>query len=141
MHRVEVNLKGHLPDARGAGLVKDILDLGITTVSDIRVVDVYWLDADLSPDTLDLICRSLMTDPVTQEYRRFISPADVKGGKVDKKSRLAVAQYLNQADTPADPHVVREMMLFTNDLDAGRKQSFRAVHPELIELLAEDGFV
>jgi hypothetical protein len=32
------------------------------------------------------------------------------------------------------------MMLFTNDLDSGRKQCFRAIHPELVELLAEDGF-
>jgi glutamate-1-semialdehyde 2,1-aminomutase len=60
--------------------------------------------------------------------------------KVDKKSRLAVAEYLDRVDTPADPPIIREMMLFTNDLDAGRKQSFRAVHPELVELLAEDGF-
>jgi phosphoribosylformylglycinamidine synthase II len=69
MHRVEVRLKSHLPDARGAGLVKDIRDLGIETVSDVRVVDIYWLDAELSPDKLDLICRSLLADPVIQDYR------------------------------------------------------------------------
>jgi len=48
MHRVEVCLKSYLPDARGLGLVRDIYDLGITTVSDVRVVDVYWLDANLT---------------------------------------------------------------------------------------------
>ena len=69
MHRVEVRLKSHLPDARGLGLVRDIHDLGITTVSDVHVVDVYWLDADLPPDRLELICRGLLADPVTQEYR------------------------------------------------------------------------
>ena len=51
MYRAEVRLKTHLPDARGQGLVKDVCDLGITTVSDIRVVDIYWLDADLTPLT------------------------------------------------------------------------------------------
>jgi MoaA/NifB/PqqE/SkfB family radical SAM enzyme len=61
-------------------------------------------------------------------------------GEPNKKTRLAVAQYLDQVGTPADPDIVREMMLFTNDLDASRKQSFRAVHPELVELLADDGF-
>jgi hypothetical protein len=61
-------------------------------------------------------------------------------GEPSKKTRLAVAQYLDQVGTPADPDIVREMMLFTNDLDASRKQSFRTVHPELVELLAEDGF-
>ena len=69
MHRVEVRLKSHLPDARGRGLVRDIHDLGIETVSRVSVVDVYWLDADLAPDKLDLICRRLLADPVTQEYR------------------------------------------------------------------------
>lgn len=69
MHRVEVSLKNHLPDARGSGLVRDMHDLGITTVSKVRVVDIYWLDADLTSDELDLICRGLLADPVTQEYQ------------------------------------------------------------------------
>ncbi len=68
MHRVEVRLKGHLADARGQGLVKDICDLGIASVSDVRVVDVYWLDASLTPDELDLICRRLLADPIVQDY-------------------------------------------------------------------------
>ena len=50
MHRIEVSLKSHLPDARGLGLAKDIRGLGVTTVSSVRVVDIYWLDADLTPD-------------------------------------------------------------------------------------------
>ena len=68
MHRVEVYLKSHLPDARGQGLVRDINDLGITTVSDVRVLDIYWLDAALRPDELDMLCQQLLADPVTQEY-------------------------------------------------------------------------
>jgi len=79
MHRIEVRLKPHLPDARGLGLVREIHDLGITTVSNVRVLDIYWLDADLSPDRLDLICRSLLADPVTQEYQYFTPAIDVKG--------------------------------------------------------------
>ena len=69
MHTIEVRLKSHLPDARGIGLVRDIHDLGIATVSSVRVVDIYWLDADLPPDKLDLIGRSLLADAVTEEYR------------------------------------------------------------------------
>ena len=69
MHRIEVRLKSHLPDARGTGLVKDIRDLGIETVSSVHVVDVYWLDAELESGTLDLISRSLLADPVIQQYR------------------------------------------------------------------------
>ena len=57
MHRVEVCLKSHLPDARGLSLVRDMHDLRITTVLNVRVVDVYWLDADLPSDKLNLVCR------------------------------------------------------------------------------------
>jgi phosphoribosylformylglycinamidine synthase len=83
MHRIEVYLKRYLPDARGLSLVGDICDLGITTVSDIRVVDIYWLDADLTDDRLELICRNLLADAVTQEYRYRRGPrgeGEVKAG-------------------------------------------------------------
>jgi len=68
VHRIEVRLKSHLLDARGQGLVKDIHDLGINTVSNVHVIDVYWLDADLSREQLNLICQHLLADPVTQDY-------------------------------------------------------------------------
>ena len=42
--------------------------MGITTVSNVRVVDIYLLDVDLTLDELVLICRELLADPVTQEY-------------------------------------------------------------------------
>ena len=54
MHRIEVRLKPHLPDPAGRGLVKDIQDLGINSVTDARIVDVYWLDANLAPEKLEL---------------------------------------------------------------------------------------
>ncbi len=69
MHRIEIRLKNHLPDARGLGLVKDIADLGIKSVSVAKVIDIYYLDARLTKSQLELICRELLADPVTQEYR------------------------------------------------------------------------
>ena len=76
MHRVEVRLKSYLPDARGMGLVRDMHDLGVATVTSVRVVDIYWLEADLTPDELDLVCRRLLADPVTQDYRCFVLSMD-----------------------------------------------------------------
>jgi len=69
MHRVEVGLKNHLTDARGAGLTSEIADLGINTVSGVRVLDVYWLDGDLNEGELELVCRELLADPITQDWR------------------------------------------------------------------------
>ncbi|UCH43830.1 MAG: phosphoribosylformylglycinamidine synthase subunit PurL [Dehalococcoidales bacterium] len=83
MQRIEVRLKSHLPDARGLGLVKDIRDLGITTVSMVRVIDIYWLDSELADDDLDLVCRRLLADPVTQEYNHqsaFSSEVELSAG-------------------------------------------------------------
>jgi phosphoribosylformylglycinamidine synthase II len=71
MYRIEVNLKRGQPDARGAGLVKDIHDLGITSVTSARVVDIYWFEGNLSSADLDLIGSRLLSDPVTQQYKAF----------------------------------------------------------------------
>ena len=68
MHRIEVRLKSHLPDPAGRGLVKDIQDLGINSVNDARVVEVYWLDTHLAPEKLELICHELLADTLTQDY-------------------------------------------------------------------------
>ncbi|MFC1940580.1 phosphoribosylformylglycinamidine synthase subunit PurL [Chloroflexota bacterium] len=129
MHRVEVCLKSHLPDARGAGLVKDIFDLGITAVSDIRVMDVYWLDADLSPDALDLICRSLLTDSITQEYRCFISPVDIKRDKVGKKSHAIEVAYNAGVTDPVEDSVVKAI----RDLSVGSIRTVKTAKRYLIE--------
>lgn len=39
-----------------------------------------------------------------------------------------------------DPRLLRDFMLFTNDLDVTRGQSFRETHGELLELMSEAGF-
>ncbi len=68
MHRIEVYFKEQLIDAEGQGLVRDIRDLDIKNVSDVRVMDIYWLDAELKPEELELICNNLLADPITQQY-------------------------------------------------------------------------
>jgi len=114
MHRVEVRLKSHLPDARGISLVRDIYDLGIGTVSDARVVDIYWLNADLTPDKLDLICHSLLADPVTQEYRYFTHSADInensKGQspfKDDKQPYIVEVAYNPGVTDPVEDTIMK----------------------------------
>jgi len=74
MHRIEIRLKSHLTDARGLGLVKDIADLGIKTVSAARVTDIYYLDADLAKKPLITLCRDLLADPVSQDFTADAPP-------------------------------------------------------------------
>ena len=148
MHRVEVCLKSHLPDARGLGLVKDIRDLGMTEVTNVRVVDGYWLDADLSPDELDLVCRCLLADPVTQEYQCFTPSIDIrrspfksdlspspyqgegnKGGEVNKQSHTVEVAYNAGVTDPVEDSVLKAI----RDLGVGGVRAVKTSKRYLIE--------
>ncbi|MBA7623474.1 Phosphoribosylformylglycinamidine synthase subunit PurL [subsurface metagenome] len=148
MHRIEVSLKSHLPDARGLGLVKDIHDLGITAVSGVRVVDIYWLDADLTADGLDLIGHRLLADPVTQEYQFFtssnrigespfepnLSPSPYqgerdKGGEVERQVHTVEVAYNAGVTDPVEDSVLKAI----RDLGVG---SVRAVKTSKRYLIA-----
>jgi sulfatase maturation enzyme AslB (radical SAM superfamily) len=60
---------------------------------------------------------------------------------VQKPAVLALARYLDQSSNPTDPGIIRELMTFTNDLDLTRGQNIRTTDPELVQLLAEDGYI
>ena len=151
MHRIEVRLKSHLPDARGLGLVKDIHDLGITSVSNVRVVDIYWLDAELAPDKLDLICRDLLADPVTQEYQSFtpslggsvkglrpftsnLSPSPSqgegdKGGEIGNQSHTIEVAYNAGVADPVEETVMKAV----RDLGIGDIRAVKTAKRYLLE--------
>ena len=61
-------MKDGFPDPRGEALQKDIGDLGITTVTKVRVTDVYLLEGNLDEIQIDKICRELLADPEVEEY-------------------------------------------------------------------------
>jgi phosphoribosylformylglycinamidine synthase II len=68
LSRVEVSVKPGLPDPRGESLKADIRDLGIGTVQQIRVSDVYLLEGNLSRKELEAICKLLLADPIVEQY-------------------------------------------------------------------------
>lgn len=75
--RVEIKQKSGLPDAAGASLLKDIRDLGVAQLRDVRVVSVYLLEGDISRDEVKRICEELLIDPVVEEYAFSLAkPAD-----------------------------------------------------------------
>jgi len=135
MHRVEVRLKSHLADARGIGLARDIHDLGITNVSHVHVADVYWLDADLPPGELELICH-LLADPVTQEYQSFTT--DTKGslkgqqGEGDKggnKSHIVEVAYNAGVADPVEDSIMKAI----GDLGVSGVRAVKTAKRYLIE--------
>jgi phosphoribosylformylglycinamidine synthase len=108
MHRIEIILKKHVPDARGLGLVGDIADLGIKSISTAQVRDIYYLDAKLTPKQLDAIGRELLADPVTQDYR-----CDTLSSE-EKKPGIHVVEVAYKAGV-VDP-VEETVMIGLNDL-------------------------
>lgn len=78
MFRIEVSVKDGFPDPRGEALQKDIRDLGIMTVKQVRVSDIYLLEGKLNEVEVRRICQELLADPVVEEYsyREAPSPDD-----------------------------------------------------------------
>jgi phosphoribosylformylglycinamidine synthase len=69
MHRVEVSRKPHLQDTRSRGLIKDIADLGIRSITGAGITDINYFDGSPSPDELEVVCSQALTDRLIQDYR------------------------------------------------------------------------
>ena len=108
MRVIEVSLKSHLPDARGLGLVKDINDLGITSVTSATVADAYWLNAELPDDKLEMIGRDLLADPVTQNYKCYTPSVKSKTKKAESKNihSLEVTNHAGVTD-PTEESILK----------------------------------
>lgn len=52
-----------------------------------------------------------------------------------------LAEQVKPVDDSFDPRLLRDFMLFTNDLDVSRAQSFSDVNSDLLALFAEAGFL
>jgi len=68
LFRVEISMKDGFRDPRGEALQKDVCDLGITTVKQVRVSDIYLLERNLDEIEVRRICEELLADPVVEEY-------------------------------------------------------------------------
>ena len=68
LFRVEISIKDGFPDPRGEALQKDIRDLSITTIKQVRVSDIYLLEGSLGENEVESICRELLAESIFQEY-------------------------------------------------------------------------
>jgi len=51
-----------------------------------------------------------------------------------------MADFIESVEDNCNTEALKTLMLFTNDLDATRNQSFRETHSELLSLIEETGF-
>ncbi len=68
LYRIEIKDKPGIFDAVGAGLKKDILDLGVNSVRAVQFAQAYTLEGVLSQGEVEKICRDLLVDKVSQDY-------------------------------------------------------------------------
>lgn len=71
--RAEIREKAGFLDPAAAGIKKDVVDLGLSGVSDVRIVLVYTIDGELSREEITTVAGELLTDKVTQEFE--VTPA------------------------------------------------------------------
>jgi phosphoribosylformylglycinamidine synthase len=67
--RIEIKDKDGVFDSAGHGVLRDIADLGVSSITDVRVVQVFILEGDLSRDDAERVARELLVDGVVQDYR------------------------------------------------------------------------
>ncbi len=66
-NRIEVAMKRGRPDPAGAAVRAQLQEDLHITVDDVRVIDVYTLNAALTADELEKVRAELFTDPIIQE--------------------------------------------------------------------------
>jgi len=81
LFRIEVSVKAGFPDSEGDRLGMDIRDIGITTVEQARVSDVYLLEGELDEAEVRKIGQKLLADPVVEDFSWGEGPLSrIKGG-------------------------------------------------------------
>jgi len=68
LFRIEVSVKSGFPDLEGDRLEMDIRDIGITTVEQARVSDVYLMEGELDEAEVRKIGQELLADPVVEDF-------------------------------------------------------------------------
>jgi len=81
LFRIEVSVKASFPDPEGDRLEMDIRDIGITTVKQARVSDVYLLEGELDEAEVTKIGQELLADPVVEDFSWGEGPLSrIEGG-------------------------------------------------------------
>jgi len=68
-YKIEVVDKPSIFDAVGAQAAKDIFDLGIAGVQEVKFIQAYTLEGNLAEGQVISICQELLTDKVAQDYK------------------------------------------------------------------------
>src|SRR5512145_2190516 len=140
-NRIEVALRHGVRDARGERIKREIEHFLKIPVSAVRTIDVYTVDAALSPDLLLAAASGPFSDPVMQQWqldapiaRSFDFAVEVgfRPGVTDNVGRTAreAVEYLTGKPLPAGESVYYSVQyLFSGALD---RSSVEKIATELL---------
>ncbi|MFA5087747.1 MAG: phosphoribosylformylglycinamidine synthase subunit PurL [Candidatus Omnitrophota bacterium] len=66
--RIEIKDREGVFDALGEGIQKDIIDLGIRSVSKVKVSHIYTIEGAVSESQIKTVCEELLVNKITQVY-------------------------------------------------------------------------
>ncbi|MBF0483833.1 MAG: phosphoribosylformylglycinamidine synthase subunit PurL [Candidatus Omnitrophica bacterium] len=67
--RIEIFNKEGVFDVQGDGVMRSVVDLGIHSVHKVEVTQVYSIEGELDHNAVTKICKELLTDPITQDFK------------------------------------------------------------------------
>jgi phosphoribosylformylglycinamidine synthase II/phosphoribosylformylglycinamidine synthase PurS subunit len=79
--RVEIRHKEGVFDSQGESIQKAILDLGLSTVSKVQIIQVYNIEGNFKKKQIQEICQKLLVDKITQEYSYSTNNKSVSAAK------------------------------------------------------------
>ena len=97
--RIEVFTKEHFPDSVGNEITSEVEHIGITSVDEIRMVQVYLVDGDLSGEDIGRICGELLIDGLIQDYICINGSLNQPDGEQAKKIKLGTKWQGNNVHT------------------------------------------
>ena len=128
LNRIEVSFKPDCRDPLGESVQRAIVeDLGLG-VDKVRTVDVYTVDADLTPQEVERLRQELFTDPVIQESSatgrlardfRWIIEVGFRPGVTDnvgKSAREGIEEVLGRHLAPQEAVYTSRQYLLTGRL-------------------------
>ena len=101
-YKIEVGYLDGMKDALGDAVKKDIEDLGINQVEDVKTELLYRIEGDFDKKQVEVICKNLLSDPVIQWYKIInenggANIADGNGACVDVFFKLGVTDAVGDS--------------------------------------------
>jgi phosphoribosylformylglycinamidine (FGAM) synthase PurS component len=89
--KIEIKDKPGIFDAVGEGIKKDILDLGIKGVGEVKFIQVYNIEGSPREPEIKIICEELLCDNISQNYS-INSPVE---SRIQEKNQFIVEVAYN----------------------------------------------